>query len=731
VSQDLMTLAQIARQLGVTPAALSNWQKRYGAEFPRPARVENSRRLFRLDEITTFVEERGLARFETPEQRLDELPEMVFSKAFPNREFFLKSMGWSEETAKVRDLVTRSIGELSNEGLPFELALEFTAILAVQRMAAQGKITVSPKTRATMDSAMDVVDKWFVDRVANSAQSSTTPLHLQIRQVWLRSSLDVGPRVMAKTIIEAIERKSRILRQFEHATPQTFAILIRALAGGSRILNLGSGIGLIARAYGITGSKVTGQEINPTIARIHQLIAALDGYEPDIRRENVLLDFHPEWQAAPFDAVVVNPPWNSKVDPGWIDLSDPRWRALSDFRSRNTIDYFIETALAYLRISNDGETHRAIICVPPSWLFSDSSTRMRNFLVRNDYVESVIQLGGGVNLTTRIPAALLVLAKIGRPRQSIRMIDARELGLESGGTASGREFSASDVDRLVDALNSPSSSSVGPIVAVDVPTSEVRSDRVNLDPVRYTTPAETPLSVEDAAAMFVEARTALIKSLQQVVDALTKASPSGLQKLSRGSLIPVKRLDLRLADQQESVRWQVKTRSQGDEFKPNEVSPIDVVVSLGGPSLGEVMTGSRFIESRVGWPRVVVFTPMRPSVVLPDFLLAWAIFGGLREYLNSQKASATTYFLGRRVLEDIAIPLPDLELQREIVKLTTPTLLVLESIPQSVQWLDQNSNSLKTPESSLSDLTERIRELRDSVSSIVQALLGSVVASRK
>lgn len=731
MSQDLMNLAQIARQLGVTPAALSNWQKRYSTEFPRPARVEKSRRLFRLDEITAFVEDRGLGRFETPDQRIDELPEMVISKAFPNGDFFRKTMGWSEETVKARDLVTRSIGELSNEGLPFELALEFTAVLAVQTMAAQGKITINPTTRATVDSATDVVEKWFVDRVANNAQGSTAPLHRQIRHVWVQSSPDVAPRVMATTIIEAIERKSRILRQFEHATPQTFAILIRALAGGSRILNLGSGIGLIARAYGITGSEVTAQEINPTIARIHQLIAALDGYEPDIRRENVLLDFHSEWQDAPFDAVVVNPPWNSKVDLGWIDLSDPRWRALSDFRSRNIIDYFIETALAYLRTSSDDETLRAIISVPPSWLFSDSSTRMRNFLVRNDYVESVIQLGGGVNLTTRIPAALLVLAKTGRPRQTIRMIDARELGRESGGKASRREFSASDVDRLVDALNSPSSSSVDPIVTVDVATSEVRSDRVNLDPVRYTTPAETPLSVDDAAAMFVEARTALIKSLQQVVDALTKASPSDLQRLSRGSLTPVERLDLRGADHQESVRWVVKTRSQGDEFKPNEVSPIDVVVSLGGPSLGEVMTGSKFIESRVGWPRVVVFTPMQPSVVLPDFLLAWATFGGFREYLNSQKASATTYFLGRRVLGDVSVPLPDLELQREIVKLTTPTLLVLESIPQSVQWLGHVSNSPKTPETSSGDLTERVRELRDSVSTIVQALLGPVVVNRK
>lgn len=724
MNSDLMTLAQIARRLGVTPAALSNWQRRYGAEFPQPVRVEKSRRLFRLDEINTFVAERGLGQFENPEQRRSELPEMIIADAFgEQRGTFLNIMGWSEDQAKAKDLIKRSIGELSNEGIPYDLALQFTASLAVRAMVAQRKITINPGITSIIESAAQEVDRWCSDRYQNGKQSEPA-LHTQISRVWEQSPLKVEPRSMTKAILETVEQQSKIFRHFEHATPQTFAVLISALADGSRTLNLGSGIGSLARAYGLAGRHVTGLEINSRIANIHSLLAALDGYQPDIYQGNVLYDFHPDWQKEPFDAVVVNPPWNHKVDPSAINISDPRWRALSEFRSRNTIDYFIETALAYLRMSSGGETHRAIVCVPPSWLFSEQAVRMRNFLIRNDYVECVIKLGTQFNLNNRLPIALLVLSKTGDVRQNVRMIDARELGRGLPGV-SKPNLSARDIDQLVLAVNAPVSAEGRHLAVVDVPTSDLRSDRVNLDPTRYVLQADNLPSSAEAIKRITSAHGALTVGLHEVSEELTKVTPGAFQNLLRKtSPDPIRRLRLSGSGLQGPVRCTVKTRSKGEELARSEISVSDVAVSLGGASLGKALRGVQFNQQQVTWARYIVLSVIDPKIVLPDFLLAWATFGGLREHLESQKVGATTSILGRRALDDVSIPIPNIESQAEIVRLTTPILSVLAAmLPERDRFEHHLSSSV------LENLPDALRELRDAASIIVQTVLGPIVAS--
>jgi len=112
----------------------------------------------------------------------------------------------------------------------------------------------------------------------------------------------------------------------------------------------------------------------------------------------------------PFDAIVSNPPYSVK----WIGSDDPtlindeRFAPAGVLAPKSKADFaFVLHALSYL--SSKGRA--AIVCFPGIFYRGGAEQKIRQYLVDNNYVETVIALAPNLFFGTTIAVTILVLSK--------------------------------------------------------------------------------------------------------------------------------------------------------------------------------------------------------------------------------------------------------------------------------------------------------------------------------
>lgn len=124
---------------------------------------------------------------------------------------------------------------------------------------------------------------------------------------------------------------------------------------------------------------------------------------------NTLLDPH-FGDEKPFDAIVSNPPysvnWIGSGDPTLIN--DERFAPAGVLAPKSKADFaFVLHALSYL--SSKGRA--AIVCFPGIFYRGGAEQKIRQYLVDNNYVETVIALAPNLFFGTSIAVNILVLSK--------------------------------------------------------------------------------------------------------------------------------------------------------------------------------------------------------------------------------------------------------------------------------------------------------------------------------
>ena len=170
-----------------------------------------------------------------------------------------------------------------------------------------------------------------------------------------------------------------------------------------------------------------GQEINHTtynLARMNMFLHNINYDKFNIQLGNTLIDPH-FGDEKPFDAIVSNPPYSVK----WIGSDDPtlinddRFAPAGVLAPKSKADFaFVLHALSYL--SSKGRA--AIVCFPGIFYRGGAEQKIRQYLVDNNYVESVISLAPNLFYGTTIAVNILVLAK-NKPNTHIQFIDASGL----------------------------------------------------------------------------------------------------------------------------------------------------------------------------------------------------------------------------------------------------------------------------------------------------------------
>jgi type I restriction enzyme M protein len=155
-----------------------------------------------------------------------------------------------------------------------------------------------------------------------------------------------------------------------------------------------------------------GQEINHTtynLARMNMFLHNINYDKFNMQLGNTLTDPH-FGDDKPFDAIVSNPPYSVK----WIGSDDPtlinddRFAPAGVLAPKSKADFaFVLHALSYL--SSKGRA--AIVCFPGIFYRGGAEQKIRQYLVDNNYVETVISLAPNLFFGTTIAVTILVLSK--------------------------------------------------------------------------------------------------------------------------------------------------------------------------------------------------------------------------------------------------------------------------------------------------------------------------------
>ena len=155
-----------------------------------------------------------------------------------------------------------------------------------------------------------------------------------------------------------------------------------------------------------------GQELNHTtynLARMNMFLHNVNYDKFNIQLGDTLIEPH-FLDAKPFDAIVSNPPYSVK----WIGADDPtlinddRFAPAGVLAPKSKADFaFVLHALSYL----SAKGRAAIVCFPGIFYRGGAEQKIRQYLVDNNYVETVISLAPNLFYGTTIGVTILVLSK--------------------------------------------------------------------------------------------------------------------------------------------------------------------------------------------------------------------------------------------------------------------------------------------------------------------------------
>ncbi|MDY0282135.1 MAG: type I restriction-modification system subunit M [Salinivirgaceae bacterium] len=258
-----------------------------------------------------------------------------------------------------------------------------------------------------------------------------------------------------------------------------------------------------------------GQEINHTtfnLARMNMFLHNINYDKFNIALGNTLTDPH-FGDAKPFDAIVSNPPYSVK----WIGSADPtlindeRFAPAGVLAPKSKADFaFVLHALSYL----SGKGRAAIVCFPGIFYRGGAEKKIRQYLVDNNFVETVISLAPNLFFGTTIAVNILVLSKH-KPDTTTQFIDASGLFKKETNTNILTDAHIEQIMQLFDSKENAE------YLAISVENSAIAENDYNLSVSSYVEAKDTR-EVTDITELNAELKVTVanIDQLRKDIDAI-------------------------------------------------------------------------------------------------------------------------------------------------------------------------------------------------------------------
>lgn len=195
--------------------------------------------------------------------------------------------------------------------------------------------------------------------------------------------------------------------------------------------------------------QLFGQEINLTtynLCRINMFLHNMEFSKFDIRQGDTLTNPQ-HWDDEPFQAIVSNPPysikWEGKSNP--LLINDPRFAPAGVLAPQSKADLaFTMHMLAWL--STDGVA--AIVEFPGVLYRGGAEQKIREYLIANNYVDTVIQLPENLFFGVSISTCIIVLKK-SKADSKILFVDASKEFVHEGNK---NKLSPQNIQRIYNAV---------------------------------------------------------------------------------------------------------------------------------------------------------------------------------------------------------------------------------------------------------------------------------------
>ena len=230
----------------------------------------------------------------------------------------------------------------------------------------------------------------------------------------------------------------------EFFTPQQVSELLARLASWNnphinKVYDPACGSGSLLLKFAKTVGKQNpnlqyfGQEINPTtynLCRINMFLHNVNYDNFDIRLEDTLLKPQ-HMDVAPFDAIVSNPPYSLK----WVGkdnailINDERYAPAGVLAPKSAADLAFTMHMLW-HLSERGTA--AIVEFPGVLYRGGDEKKIRQYLVKNNFVDTVIQLPANLFFGVGIATCIIVLKKSAKTDSSVLFIDASKLFQKDG-----------------------------------------------------------------------------------------------------------------------------------------------------------------------------------------------------------------------------------------------------------------------------------------------------------
>jgi hypothetical protein len=625
-----ISLVQISRALSLSPGTLSNWQKRYEG-FPEPAAILGQRRLYRMDDIQAFMVRHDLKTGDANSVDTQKV---------------------SEEQRFVKYLTNELRG---NHAMGPEIVL----VIAATAFRVYPQLHEFKKDHGTPHSITDDL-KLGAELLVRGAKNDA---NINLSD-WKDAPASLNPVALALALRNLLEKISGRQYGGQYTTALTVAKLLAKIAMGLDVLDMCSGYGNLLSEYQGGSRRIVGQEINATVAAISRVLAFLEGYTVEIHNEDSIANFHPEWIRDGFDAIAIDPPMGMRLRDDQIDPNDLRWTFFPQSKTSQTDDFWIQSALAYLRSSSVEVPFRAALHLRSGWFFDGSEGPMRDALLKSGVVEAVIALGNGTSAGSGISTNILVLRKVGVVLNSVRMIDARDAGRVVGGQ---RSFTDEEINSIVAALRGQGEqNSKGEVKVLDVSLKEILDNGSVLTVNRYITDAQHVKTFDESIRFFESTVKSLKASMEQMGSSLKMVDSHPLVNVKNQTDIEFKMYSLSQTKSDNSpIISLFKNRPQSNEWTRDDIFPDDIVVSMVGSRVGEALMGSEVLERNLKWSKVwIIRTQSR--VIDPLYIAVWAKYGGLEIQIRPLVSGTTVPMLSKRDLDRIQLPVPPDETQKVI-----------------------------------------------------------------